>query len=336
MTKARITQPRGERARAIGRLIGAVIGACAGGSGLLLLMGLLFPAFEFVTHIAPYLLAAALVASCITWSLRAPRWALLLALLGVLAPASLIAPELVAAIPQSERSFGAAAPRLKIISVNLWTHNDNYDEFNELIRSERPDIIIVQEAFGGWKTTIEALAPEYRVDAGCLDPSQCNVAILSRLDLVAAQATTSTAMVTARLQFETEAQSLNIDVVGVHLSRRQIFSARGPEWSDLVSEAARLGPTAILAGDFNATPWSASLRHLDRSIELRRRTRAFFSWPTPARTFSAAEFRAPAPLFPIDHVYAGRRWRTIALRRGPDLGSDHFPIIATFALEGDV
>jgi endonuclease/exonuclease/phosphatase (EEP) superfamily protein YafD len=334
MENARKAQSAGTGLSDIGRHVGAAIGVCAGGAGLLLITGFFLPAFEFVTHVAPYLLAAALAGAFLTWILKAPRWALAAGFLGVLAPASLVAPEFAAAAVQGDRGFGAA-PQLKIITVNLWTHNDNYAEFAQFIRRERPDIIIVQEAFGGWKTTIESLAPEYRVHAGCLDPSQCNVAILSRLALVESFAGTSTAIVGARLQFQTGAEEIAIDIVGVHLSRRQIFEARGPEWDELVDNAAQLGPAAILAGDFNATPWSASLQHLDRSIELRRRTRAFFSWPTSARSFSAAALRTPAPLFPIDHVYAGTRWRTIDMRRGPDLGSDHFPIIATFALESE-
>jgi endonuclease/exonuclease/phosphatase (EEP) superfamily protein YafD len=81
----------------------------------------------------------------------------------------------------------------------------------------------------------------------------------------------------------------------------------------------------IVAGDFNATPWSFALRRLDQEIGLERRDRAMFSWPA---------LDAPIAFLPIDHVYAGEAWRTVAIQRGPRLSSDHYPLVVTLALEG--
>jgi endonuclease/exonuclease/phosphatase (EEP) superfamily protein YafD len=78
----------------------------------------------------------------------------------------------------------------------------------------------------------------------------------------------------------------------------------------------------IVTGDFNSTPWSFALRRQDRLFALERRTRALPSWP--ARTLKG---KALFPLLPIDHVYAGKGWRTVSIQRGPRLGSDHYPVI---------
>jgi endonuclease/exonuclease/phosphatase (EEP) superfamily protein YafD len=86
----------------------------------------------------------------------------------------------------------------------------------------------------------------------------------------------------------------------------------------------------ILAGDFNLTPWSFTLRRIDRQWGLERRDQALFSWP--ARLGDRARWAWPIPALPLDHVYAGRAWRTISITRGPRLGSDHYPIIARLAL----
>ena len=37
------------------------------------------------------------------------------------------------------------------------------------------------------------------------------------------------------------------------------------------------------------------------------------------------------PLLPIDHLYAGPGWATVSVRRGPPLGSDHYPLVVTLA-----
>jgi endonuclease/exonuclease/phosphatase (EEP) superfamily protein YafD len=82
--------------------------------------------------------------------------------------------------------------------------------------------------------------------------------------------------------------------------------------------------TLILTGDFNSTPWSWSLRRQDKALGLERRTRALASWPSGA--FSRVA-HAPFPFLPIDHVYAGKAWKTVKVARGPVLGSDHRPVV---------
>jgi endonuclease/exonuclease/phosphatase (EEP) superfamily protein YafD len=80
----------------------------------------------------------------------------------------------------------------------------------------------------------------------------------------------------------------------------------------------------IVAGDFNLAPWSFGLRTLDKRFGLERRDRALFSWPA---------YRSRIPIVPLDHVYAGQSWRTVSIQRGPGLGSDHYPVVATLVLK---
>ncbi|MEO8811843.1 MAG: endonuclease/exonuclease/phosphatase family protein, partial [Caulobacteraceae bacterium] len=82
----------------------------------------------------------------------------------------------------------------------------------------------------------------------------------------------------------------------------------------------------IVAGDFNSTPWSFALHRQDRLFGLERRTRALFSWPV--RPWSRHKLITPLPIVPIDHIYAGRAWKTVSVTVGPKLGSDHLPVVA--------
>ena len=121
--------------------------------------------------------------------------------------------------------------------------------------------------------------------------------------------------------------------VRVHRGRRH--TRRGPEPKDnqqvqtalLASRLAAFDRRSlIVAGDFNSTPWSFSLRRQDALFALERRTRALFTFPV--RTYSRYRLHAPFPLFPIDQIYAGSDWKTVSVTRGPRLGSDHLPTIA--------
>ncbi len=79
-----------------------------------------------------------------------------------------------------------------------------------------------------------------------------------------------------------------------------------------------MGGPAAVAGDLNTTPWSREFRRLlaqsglDGPL-LRPRT-------LPARLGWAG--------LPIDHVLAGGGLRVAAVEPGPDLGSDHRPVVA--------
>jgi endonuclease/exonuclease/phosphatase (EEP) superfamily protein YafD len=59
-----------------------------------------------------------------------------------------------------------------------------------------------------------------------------------------------------------------------------------------------------------------------------RRERALFTWPA-----LIARLHRPSPLalLPIDHLYAGAAWKTLAVRPLPRTGSDHFGILVTLA-----
>jgi vancomycin resistance protein VanJ len=81
----------------------------------------------------------------------------------------------------------------------------------------------------------------------------------------------------------------------------------------------------LILTDFNLTPWSSALRTQDTALApLQRRTHAVFTWPA---NIAVVKWPAPFPLLPIDQVYAGPAWSTLAVHRLPRLGSDHYPVL---------
>lgn len=91
--------------------------------------------------------------------------------------------------------------------------------------------------------------------------------------------------------------------------------------------------SAILVGDFNSTQFSFRQRRAEKAFGLERRDVLIPTWPDVI-PFFGGRFRSPVPFLPIDHIYAGSNWRTVKVERGPRLGSDHYPLIATLAWVG--
>ena len=79
----------------------------------------------------------------------------------------------------------------------------------------------------------------------------------------------------------------------------------------------------LVVGDFNATPWSNAFAG-PSSRGWRRATGLAPTWPVAWRGVMG---------IPIDHVLASSAWRVGGARVGPDIGSDHRPVMARLYAE---
>lgn len=92
--------------------------------------------------------------------------------------------------------------------------------------------------------------------------------------------------------------------------------------TDAVRQNARL---TIVAGDFNDVSWSGTIHPLTRDGELHDVSlgRGLYN------TFDAKSVLAR---WPLDHFFVSEPFRVVALKRLPDVGSDHFPLYIELAL----
>lgn len=103
-----------------------------------------------------------------------------------------------------------------------------------------------------------------------------------------------------------------------HTSRNQQLFA-------LAKAAKNSGQPAILAGDLNATPWSNAFSGLDQA-GLRRATGLTPTWPAIGYGWMG---------IPIDSVLVTSQWAVMEKKVGPNLGSDHLPVLVRIALRKD-
>src|SRR5262245_23727039 len=104
---------------------------------------------------------------------------------------------------------------------------------------------------------------------------------------------------------------------------RELAAEHAAQIADFARRLAAVPGPAIAIGDLNATPWSASYRRFRREAGL---AAAYPSALGPASWPSVS----PVALLPIDHVLA-RGFDVVSGARGPDLGSDHHPVLARLA-----
>jgi endonuclease/exonuclease/phosphatase (EEP) superfamily protein YafD len=276
---------------------------------------------DLLADAAPFWLLGGLVVAAYGLLLASPRLRLAVTGLGaasILASMALLLPELTR--PIRPPVAGDPARQIKLIQFNAHEYNAaRVEGAADWLARQDADFILMEDAGGPMR---QALAKRgFRFTRGIADTG-----IFSRAPQAAAyvipESTWPLLPSFARATYVSRVGPVSL--VAVHLphptDRSQL--PRALALAGVLDHYDR--DRLIVAGDFNLAPWSFGLGKLDKRFGLERRDQALFSWPA---------YRLPLALVPIDHLYAGHAWRTVEVKRGPRLGSNHYPIVATLALD---
>jgi len=270
---------------------------------------------DLLSHFAPLYLAGAILAALASIrGQRQTRTAVLsLSAVALVAGAALIAPELL-------RSTGPPAPanapgQIKVIQFNVARSNRELPRVVDWLVAQRPDIVTINESSPAVRDAI-VKRTGWHVSGGMGD-----LMIFSPQKRLTMNRQGGYEMVVNWVNATYPSASGPYEVMTAHL--------RWPNWPEIPLQERTLGVLTaylprdrmILTGDFNSTPWSFIRQRDDSAFGLIRRDRAVATWPT----------WSPVAFLPIDHIYAGPGWATVKVVRGPNLGSDHYPLIVTLA-----
>jgi endonuclease/exonuclease/phosphatase (EEP) superfamily protein YafD len=279
--------------------------------------------FDLLAHFAPIWLVAGLVAVLGGLAFRGrERLAIcLVGLVGVAASGSLILPEFTRdAGPQAPTS---APGQIKLIQFNVWHHSPDLRKSLDWLAAQDPDIAVLEETTPALRDLVIA---QNRWQIAC---PRCEVMILSKrpaADSSPLRLGRTPGPIT-RATFQDAHGAFT--VIGVH--NAWPTDEDQPMQEERLAQAIAMFPRdrTIVAGDFNSAPWSFARRRWDKAFGIPRRERALFSWP--AQPNYGLGSLSDLPFLPLDHVYAGPGWATVSVKRGPRLGSDHYPVIVTLA-----
>lgn len=222
--------------------------------------------------------------------------------------------------------------RVRVVSANLLTTNDEHARFLSWVRGEHPDVVLALEVGRSWVRSLDTLSDLYPrrrfaarednfgvgvlarspdatveiIDCGPMDVPSVRVRLPFEGAVVTLVATHPTPPVGASRAFERDAQ--------IEACAEVLFESPSPR---------------IFAGDLNATPWSPVLVDLLRRTGLRDSRTGFglqASWP------SGLGIVGGLLGIPIDHLLHDDAVAVLDRRIGPDFGSDHRPVVVDFAL----
>ncbi len=289
-------------------------------------LGVLHPAFDTLSHIRAHLaVTLGFVAVILSvFSCNSRRLGLICYLVAFSAFASTVTGYPVAAKIQTPVN---GKPVYKLLHFNILWSNQNKDELIEWVRQAEPDFISITEASHRWKRKLKALEVTWPHKLDCDDREiRGGLIIYSRYPFIKDSEHCSKKMVYGSVAVALD-QEASLDLASVHF--RWPWPRAGARQVGLIMPTfEKLKPDTVLAGDFNATPWSHQVGSLAKAGRLRIVPGIGPSWIFG----QVPEWLAAIIGFPIDNALVGKQIRVLEAARGPRLGSDHFPYVMTFQL----
>jgi len=285
-------------------------------------------AFDSVGHFRAHLSVIALLAgiAALIAGPAIPRVAGATAVTAALAGFATAAPYVLPDSTPMAADAVAGRPAYRLLQMNLRYDVAEPAEAIRRIAAEAPDIVTLQETGRGWQARLETLSATYPHQFYCSGRfAQGNVAILSKRPFVdeTGYCDVENGFAARRIDFNGTVAT----IVSQHLQWPWPFG-HWRQLADLQETLGLLRGPVLIAGDFNAAPWSAALATYAAASRTTPMTGIGFTWLLRALPGVLAPFVG----LPIDHVLAtpGIVIRQIATLA--PTASDHLPIAATFSL----
>lgn len=217
-----------------------------------------------------------------------------------------------------------------ILAANVLKENKDRSKISDLILSNRPEILLLMETDTSWDAALAKALDTYKTVESFPRDDHYGMIFATNLDVTSFDfkcfSDDETPTAVAALVAPNGA---HFSFIGLH-PRPPVpgvdTSDRDEQIHTSATIAHKLNRPVICMGDFNDVAWSRTSKLVKK--------RGQFSDPRVGRGFFSS-FDATHPLlrFPIDQMYVTRGARLVSFGRGPDVGSDHFPMMATVFID---
>lgn len=278
---------------------------------------------DLSSHFRPhYAVAAGVLAAACLLRRRPGRVVAALALLA--ANGAAMVPSLVATAAAGDDDGDGA--RMTLVALNLDRDSRETGQVVPFLSDVDADIVVLLELTPQWERVVRTLPSDrfpHRLLAPRLDYS--GIGLLSALPWRESHVVDEPGNRHLAVSAAYATAAGPVRILGVHLSHHLALGGSADRLREIrwVAETAHRSPQPmVLAGDLNTTPWSHVWRRLVELAGLRSGGVLTPTWPTALHLAG----------IPIDHVLGTEGVRVVRTRLGPDVGSDHRPVIAEIVI----
>lgn len=223
----------------------------------------------------------------------------------------------------------SSQPIIKGLLANVEGDNHNHQGLLQLIKKEKPDVVVLLEIRPHWERALAPLKKHYPHMVVRARQDNFGLAFMSRLPVQSIRwpVLGKDRLPTVHAQLRVKKQLVSI--LGVHLVppiSRDAAYYRNERSHRTARYTRMLGEPAMIWGDLNISPWSPYFHNMLRQGQLKdsRNGKGLqLSWPT----------MFPILLTPLDHILHTSGIRIVKRTVGPSIGSDHYPILVQFQLQ---
>jgi endonuclease/exonuclease/phosphatase (EEP) superfamily protein YafD len=232
---------------------------------------------------------------------------------------------------QMKKNAGSSGERLKLFVANVFQGNKDIAKFLSLIEKEEPDMILLVETDYWWEKKTRSLSENYPYEISIPLENTYGMMFFSKVKIADYE---------IRYLSDEDIPSIKADLISSGGQRFRLYglhpkppvpnealesTERDAEILKVGKEAKLCSLPVIVAGDLNDVAWSYTTRLFLKVSELLdpRIGRGFYS------TFHA---KSRFMRWPLDHIFCSSHFYLINLRRMPDIGSDHFPMLLEVAM----
>lgn len=223
---------------------------------------------------------------------------------------------------------------LKVALFNKLFYTPNSQEILKWIAIEKPDILVIQEADPDMLRHVQNL-PNYPYLHHAILTNPFGFLMLSRYSLENASVGYTQEYVINNIYGHVVMELSNEISVSVYAAHpvppvSGKHSKQRNTDIEIMSEKinADKSKNVILLGDFNITPYSPYFKDLLHATALKNEYISHLPVPSWPSAYIDYIFQIP-----IDHILHKGDLQLIEKRRGPAMGSDHYPLIATYAIQ---
>jgi endonuclease/exonuclease/phosphatase (EEP) superfamily protein YafD len=223
---------------------------------------------------------------------------------------------------------------LTIVQFNRYIDNLQDNKVIKWLSSKKKefDIILIQEINPSFVQELKSLEQIYPYQYVTPQRGNFGQVLLSKKEIVSAPPKTSSDKpsfyITAKIRLS-ETKSLTFYGIHIMPPKTPKMAINRNSQLNIIGESILSDPskTKIAAGDFNVTPYSYFFSRFKKKAGLKNTMIGFGpqnSWPSIS----------PIDILriPIDHVFVSKNMQVLERRVGPNLGSDHFPVIVKLSL----
>ncbi|NER15471.1 hypothetical protein GWK08_18600 [Leptobacterium flavescens] len=219
--------------------------------------------------------------------------------------------------------------RLKVGGINVWSSNKEYQRVREFIEKEDFDVFVLQELTPHWEREMApllAVYPHYR-----MAPRTGNygIGIFSKIPFKKIEELYLNEVDHLSFLAEFDFNKESIVLLGIHTVApvdANGFKIRNSEFKRINSLVREQRKSTIVIGDLNCSGFSANMNRLTKETGLVDSRYGFGiqnSWHTQMPLVSAS----------IDHCFVSEDLKVTDRRTGPNIGSDHYPLIVELIRE---